>query len=161
MAPSGWGVWVRRTAAVAALCSSCGGASKGAMCPLPSPGTPEATLTVRETHEFGADYDVLSVTYYVDDCILLQSEDTALLRKPAVDFEPRKVPAGSRRFRYAIKYKSGFSADMHDYWWGLSGEAPLEVPEGTTVTLTLRMFEHKEADPRDRVRILLQTTTTR
>ena len=127
------------------------------MCPVPPYGTPQAKLMIRESHEFGADYDVLSVTYYLDDCIIEQSNDTALLHKATVDFSPRAVAPGSRQFRYAIKFRSGFSADMHDYEWGASGGAPLDVPEDGTVIVTVRMFEQKEANPRDRMRILLMS----
>ena len=126
------------------------------MCPLPAPGAPQGTLSVHEAHEFGSDYDVLSVTYYLDGCIVYRTTDRALLHQPKLDMKPREVPAGARQLRYAIEFQSGFSADMHGYTWSTVGELSLEVREGGTTTVTLRMFEDPQADPRKRMRVVAQ-----
>jgi hypothetical protein len=123
------------------------------MCPLPTATAPQGTLVIHETHEFGQNYNVLSSTYSFDDCVLLRSDDSALLRKPAVVFEPRKVAAGSHAIRFVIKFRSGFSADMHDYTWDMGGTVPIDVPESATSSVTLRMYEDEQADPRDRMRV--------
>ena len=110
---------------------------------------------LRELHEFNQNYGVISATYYVDDCIVHQMNDTALLRKPAVNFETRKIPAGSRRFRYAIKFRSGFAADMPSHEWMTSGDKPMKVHEGGTTSITVRLFEDERVDPRNRMRTVI------
>lgn len=141
---------------VAILCGACG-SSGSTKCLLPAPGTPQGTLSVRESHEFGHNYEVLSAAYLVDDCVFHQTNDMAFLRKPIAEFASKSVAAGKREFRYAIKFRSGFSADMHRYEWMMTSRVPLEIVEFGQHVLTLRMFERENADPRGRMTILIET----
>jgi hypothetical protein len=130
---------------------SCGGGA--ANCPLPLPGTQQGTLEVHHNHAFGRMYEVFEVKYFLDDCLLFQTNDTSLLRRPELSSPVRAVAAGRHRFRFVFKLRADFESSMGGWEWYARGGGELEIPEGGARRLVVWLREEGDGDPRRRLKV--------
>jgi hypothetical protein len=121
------------------------------------PSTADAAqLGIQELHEFGKNYEVFQLVVKLDGCLFFQTDDTAVLGRPQVDVEPKPVGSGSHDLELFTKFRSGPSADMHDYEWIEVQHVHLELASGSSKTLVIRRSEVLNRDPRKR----MQTDTS-
>ena len=116
-----------------------------------APSSDAAQLGFRELHSFGKNYEVFQITVKLDDCLLFQSEDTSVLDQPEFNLPPKPLAAGARTLQIFTKFKSGFSADMHDYEWIDVRTMRIELSADATRTLVIRRSEVMNRDPRKRM----------
>jgi hypothetical protein len=128
---------------------SCGASNQQRACALPPATAPQGTVSVTQSNEFGSDYQVLSVTYLLDDCVLQRIDDPGLLRKQIVIADPRKVTAGPHQFRSEITVRRAFESAFPVGW-----TIPVQVHTDKTNRFTVRVFEDENA-PSGTIRIIL------
>jgi hypothetical protein len=116
-----------------------------------APSSDAAQLGFRELHSFGKNYEVFQITVKLDDCMLFQSEDTSVLDQPEFKLPPKPLAAGAHTLQIFTKFKSGFSADMHDYEWIDVRTMRIELSANATRTLVIRRSEVMNRDPRKRM----------
>jgi hypothetical protein len=116
-----------------------------------APSSDAAQLGFRELHSFGKNYEVFQITVKLDDCMLFQSEDTSVLDQPEFDLPPKPLAAGAHTLQIFTKFKSGFSADMHDYEWIDVRSMRIVLSANATRTLVIRRSEVMNRDPRQRM----------
>jgi hypothetical protein len=116
-----------------------------------APGNDAAQLGFRELHSFGKNYEVFQLMVKLDDCVLFQSEDTSVLDQPEFNLPPKPLAAGVHQLQIVTKFKSGFSADMHDYEWFEVRSMRIELSANATRTLVVRRTEVMNRDPRKRM----------
>ena len=131
--------------------SGCMQAGTPQACSVP-PSTGAAELGIRELHEFGKNYEVFEVVVKLDGCMFFRTEDTSVLGRPQVDIAPLPVTAGVHAVEIYTKFRSGPSADMHDYeWYEVEHLQNLELTANASRTLIIRRSEVVNRDPRKRM----------
>ena len=139
-------------AVLAALsCASCG-ASNEKTCSFPE-AAPLGAFDVRERNEFSAAYRVLSVTYSLDGCELESKRAPGIVGKETVVVQPSKASAGAHKLGFAIKLRDVFGVYSRTNEWIVTGSVAVNVPQGGSSSITLRMFDDPRAEPRARVRV--------
>ncbi len=133
--------------------TACAGGA--APCPVLDPGAPQGSLAIHEAHEFGRLYEVFEATYFIDDCVLSQTNDTAVLRRADVEYPPRALAAGNHSLRFAFKLRADFDSNMQGWEWYYRGQVAFLVPESGAVRANVRMFEEGEGNPRKRLKVAL------
>lgn len=120
------------------------------VCSVP-PSSNAAQLGFRELHSFGKNYEVFQLMVKLDDCVLFQSEDTSVLDQPEFSLPPKPVAAGPHKLQVVTKFKSGFSADMHDYEWFEVRTMRIALEANAKGTVVVRRTEVMHRDPRKRM----------
>ncbi|HWZ88148.1 MAG TPA: hypothetical protein VNW92_04840 [Polyangiaceae bacterium] len=110
-----------------------------------------AELGLRELHEFGKNYEVFEVVVKLDGCIFYRTDDTSVLGRTQIDVAPKPVAPGAHDLELFTRFRSGPSADMHDYEWYEVQHIHLTLAETGTRTFVVRRSEVMHRDPRKRM----------
>jgi hypothetical protein len=114
-------------------------------------GTEDATLAIRDQREFGKNYELFGLTIMVDGCLFYNSEDTRVLDQPSMTVAAQPITSGIHRIEIVSRYRSGFTAQMHDYDWWARSQGQMQITAGSTQTLVIRRTEVMHRDPRQRM----------